>query len=38
VLDFRTASEEKVFPMVPAGQSNDAIVLPHTQQAERVTQ
>ncbi len=38
VVDFRTASEEKVFPMVPAGQSNDAIVLPHTQQAERVTQ
>ena len=27
VVEFRTDSEEKVFPMVPAGQSNDDIVL-----------
>ena len=26
VVEFRTDSSEKVFPMVPAGQSNDAIV------------
>ncbi|MEX2293645.1 MAG: biosynthetic-type acetolactate synthase large subunit [Acidimicrobiales bacterium] len=26
VIDFRTDSSEKVFPMVPAGQSNDAII------------
>ena len=28
VVEFRTDSREKVFPMVPAGQSNDAIVVP----------
>ena len=27
VVEFRIDSEEKVFPMVPAGQSNDDIVL-----------
>ncbi|MDQ1374721.1 MAG: acetolactate synthase large subunit, partial [Actinomycetota bacterium] len=27
VIDFRTDSREKVFPMVPAGQSNDDIVV-----------
>jgi acetolactate synthase-1/2/3 large subunit len=27
VVDFRTDSREKVFPMVPAGLANDAIVL-----------
>jgi acetolactate synthase-1/2/3 large subunit len=26
VIDFRTDSSEKVFPMVPAGLSNDEIV------------
>jgi acetolactate synthase-1/2/3 large subunit len=26
VIDFRTDSSEKVFPMVAAGQSNDAII------------
>ncbi len=28
VVDFRTDSREKVFPMVPPGQSNDDIILP----------
>jgi acetolactate synthase-1/2/3 large subunit len=32
VVEFRVDSGEKVFPMVPAGQSNDAIVLPPTQE------
>jgi acetolactate synthase-1/2/3 large subunit len=31
VVEFRTDSGEKVFPMVPAGQSNDDIVLPPSQ-------
>jgi acetolactate synthase I/II/III large subunit len=31
VIDFRVDAEEKVFPMVPAGQSNDDIVLPAAQ-------
>ncbi len=37
VIDFRTDAREKVFPMVPAGSSNDDIVLPPSQQegAER---
>ena len=26
VIDFRTDSNEKVFPMVPAGKSNDDII------------
>lgn len=34
VIDFRTDAFEKVFPMVPAGQSNDAIVV-HPDHAER---
>jgi acetolactate synthase I/II/III large subunit len=32
VVDFRTDSREKVYPMVPAGQSNDAIVVPPFQE------
>jgi acetolactate synthase-1/2/3 large subunit len=28
VVDFRTDWSEKVFPMVPAGMANDAVVLP----------
>ncbi|MBK9179203.1 MAG: acetolactate synthase large subunit [Acidimicrobiales bacterium] len=37
VIDFRTDAREKVFPMVPAGRSNDDIVLPPAQRegAER---
>ena len=31
VVEFRVDSGEKVFPMVPAGQSNDALVLPPSQ-------
>jgi acetolactate synthase-1/2/3 large subunit len=27
VIDFRVSSEEKVYPMVPAGASNDDIIL-----------
>jgi acetolactate synthase-1/2/3 large subunit len=34
VIDFRTDAFEKVFPMVPAGASNDAIVV-HPEQAGR---
>jgi acetolactate synthase I/II/III large subunit len=34
VVEFRTDSREKVFPMVPAGQSNDSIVLPPSQSPE----
>jgi acetolactate synthase I/II/III large subunit len=33
VVDFRTDAFEKVFPMVPAGASNDAIVVHPAQQA-----
>ncbi|MEY2567357.1 MAG: acetolactate synthase large subunit [Actinomycetota bacterium] len=33
VIDFRTDSREKVFPMVPAGQSNDDIVVHPSQRA-----
>jgi acetolactate synthase I/II/III large subunit len=33
VVEFRVDSGEKVFPMVPAGQSNDDIVLPPSQAA-----
>jgi acetolactate synthase-1/2/3 large subunit len=32
VVEFRVDSGEKVFPMVPAGMSNDQLVLPPTQQ------
>ena len=31
VVDFRVDAGEKVFPMVPAGQSNDDIILPASQ-------
>ena len=31
VVEFRVASSEKVFPMVPAGASNDELVLPSSQ-------
>jgi acetolactate synthase-1/2/3 large subunit len=31
VVDFRTETTEKVYPMVPAGGSNDDIILPPTQ-------
>ena len=36
VVEFRTDSREKVFPMVPAGQSNDAIVVPPFQSGSHV--
>jgi acetolactate synthase-1/2/3 large subunit len=32
VVEFRTESSEKVFPMVPAGQSNDELILHPTHQ------
>jgi acetolactate synthase-1/2/3 large subunit len=32
VVEFRTEPSEKVFPMVPAGQSNDELILHPTQQ------
>jgi acetolactate synthase-1/2/3 large subunit len=35
VVEFRTDSDEKVFPMVPAGQSNDDLVVHPSQQAVR---
>jgi acetolactate synthase-1/2/3 large subunit len=35
VVDFRVDAGEKVFPMVPAGHSNDDIVLPPSQLARR---
>ncbi len=40
VIDFRTDSREKVFPMVPAGASNDEIVVHPSQRpgGERVVQ
>jgi acetolactate synthase I/II/III large subunit len=31
VIEFRTDSREKVFPMVPSGLSNDEIVVDPTQ-------
>ena len=34
VVEFRTDAREKVFPMVPAGKSNDDIVVDPTQAAE----
>jgi acetolactate synthase-1/2/3 large subunit len=37
VIDFRTDSMEQVFPMVPAGSSNDAIVV-HPSQRSAVSQ
>jgi acetolactate synthase-1/2/3 large subunit len=40
VIDFRTDSTEKVFPMVPAGQSNSKLIVHPSQQpgGERVVQ
>ena len=35
VVDFRVDAREKVFPMVPAGQSNDDLLLPNWQQQNR---
>ena len=35
VIEFRTDSDEKVFPMVPAGQSNDDLLVHPTQDAIR---
>ena len=35
VVEFRTDSDEKVFPMVPAGQSNDDLLVHPTQQSRR---
>jgi acetolactate synthase-1/2/3 large subunit len=35
VVDFRTAASEKVFPMVPAGFSNDDVILPSWQNDNR---
>jgi acetolactate synthase-1/2/3 large subunit len=35
VIEFRTDSNEKVFPMVPAGMSNDDLIVHPTQQAIR---
>ena len=36
VVEFRVDSDEKVFPMVPAGQSNDDIVLPASNRTDWV--
>jgi acetolactate synthase-1/2/3 large subunit len=40
VIDFRTDAQEKVFPMVPAGASNDDVVVHPSQKpgGERVVQ
>jgi acetolactate synthase-1/2/3 large subunit len=38
VVDFRTDAFEKVFPMVPAGGSNDAIVVHPDQTSARIVQ
>jgi acetolactate synthase-1/2/3 large subunit len=38
VIDFRTDASEKVFPMVPAGGSNDAIVVHPEQAGARIVQ
>lgn len=35
VIDFRVEEFEKVFPMVPAGQSNDDVVLHPSQESQR---
>jgi acetolactate synthase-1/2/3 large subunit len=35
VIDFRTDAEEKVFPMVAAGASNDDILVHPLQRGER---
>jgi acetolactate synthase-1/2/3 large subunit len=40
VIDFRTDAREKVFPMVPAGASNDEVVVHPSQKpgGERLVQ
>ena len=35
VVDFRIDAREKVFPMVPAGASNDDLLLPSWQETNR---
>ena len=35
VIDFRTDPEENVYPMVPAGQSNDDVLVHPVQQSQR---
>ena len=35
VVDFRVDAREKVFPMVPAGMSNDDLVLPDSQESRK---
>ena len=35
VVDFRVAASEKVFPMVPAGATNDDLLLPPSQMARK---
>jgi acetolactate synthase I/II/III large subunit len=35
VIDFRVDAREKVFPMVPAGFSNDDVLLPAAQEERR---
>ena len=35
VVEFRVDWQEKVFPMVPAGHSNDDLVLPPSQMSQR---
>ena len=35
VIDFRTDASEKVFPMVPAGATNDEIVVHPSQRGEK---
>ena len=37
VVEFRTDADEKVFPMVPPGTSNDDLIVHPTQQARRET-
>jgi acetolactate synthase-1/2/3 large subunit len=34
VIDFRTAAEERVYPMVPSGQANSSIVVPPSQESQ----
>ena len=34
VIDFRTAAEEHVYPMVPSGQDNSSIVVPPSQESQ----
>ncbi|MFV0315639.1 MAG: thiamine pyrophosphate-dependent enzyme, partial [Microthrixaceae bacterium] len=35
VIEFRTDSDEKVYPMVPSGKTNDDIVVPPSQESRR---